>query len=76
MRLPPADIIGRIGILGLCILGNHRRVEYMQGLVALDHVDYIIYLVSVVKIIKGGNDIISDGLSWVRIEFFVCRGVC
>ena len=38
--------------------------------------DYIICLVSVVKITKGGKDIISDGLSWVRIEFFVCRGVC
>ena len=38
--------------------------------------DYIICLVSVVNIIKGGKDIISDGLSWVRIEFFVCGGVC
>ena len=36
---------------------------------------YIIYLVSVVKIIKDGKDIISDGLSWVGAEFFVCRGV-
>ena len=31
-----------------------------------------IYLVSVVKIIKGRKDIISDGVSWVGIGFFVC----
>ena len=36
---------------------------------------YIIYPVSVVKIIKDGKDIISDGMSWVGAEFFVCRGV-
>ena len=36
---------------------------------------YIIYLVSVVKIIKGGNDIVSDGLSWIGTEFFESRGV-
>ena len=36
---------------------------------------YVIYSVTVVKIIKGGKDIISDGLSWVKIEFFVCGGV-
>ena len=36
---------------------------------------YIIYSVSVVKIMKGGKDIISDGLSWVEIKFFVCEGV-
>ena len=35
----------------------------------------VIYLVSAVKIIKGGKDIISDGLSCVGIEFFVCGGV-
>ena len=34
----------------------------------------IIYSLSVVGIIKGGKDIISDGLSWFRIEFFVCGG--
>ena len=39
--------------------GGHKRVEY----------------VSAVKIIKGGKDIIPDGLSWVGIEFFVCGGV-
>ena len=27
------------------------------------------------KIIKGGENIISDGLSWVSIEFLVCGGV-
>ena len=32
---------------------------------------YVIFLVSVVKIIKGGMDIVSDGLSWVGTEFFV-----
>ena len=32
---------------------------------------YVIYSVSAVKKIKGGKDIISDGLSWVGIEFFV-----
>ena len=36
---------------------------------------YLIYSVSAVKIIKGGKDIIFDGLSWIGIEFFVCRGV-
>ena len=36
---------------------------------------YIIYSVSVVKIIKDGKDIISDGLSWLGTEFFVCGGV-
>ena len=35
----------------------------------------IIYSVSVVKIIKGGKDIISDGLSWVGIDFFLSGGV-
>ena len=24
----------------------------------------------VVKIVKGGKNIISDGFSWVRVEFF------
>ena len=24
---------------------------------------------------KGGRDIILDGLSWVGIKFFLCRGV-
>ena len=36
---------------------------------------YIIYSVIVVMIIKGGKDIIPDGLSWVGIEFFVCGGI-
>ena len=36
---------------------------------------YVIFLVSVVKIIKGGMDIVSDGLSWVGTEFFVCEVV-
>ena len=36
---------------------------------------YVIYLVSVVKTIKGGKNIVSDGLSWVGTEFFVCGGV-
>ena len=35
----------------------------------------VIYSVNVVEIIEGGKDIISDGLSWVRSEFFVCGGV-
>ena len=35
----------------------------------------IIYSVSVVKIIKDGKDIISDGLSWVGIDFFLSGGV-
>ena len=33
---------------------------------------YVIYLVSIVKIIKGGKEIVSNGLSWVGITFFVC----
>ena len=36
---------------------------------------YVIYSVSVVKIIKGRKNIISNGLSWVGIEFFVCGQV-
>ena len=36
---------------------------------------YVIFLVSVVKIIKGGMDIVSDSLSWVGTEFFVCEVV-
>ena len=36
---------------------------------------YVIYLVSVVKTIKGGENIISDGLSLVGTEFFVSGGV-
>ena len=36
---------------------------------------YVSYFVSVVKIIKGGNGIISDSLSWIVIKFFVCGGV-
>ena len=36
---------------------------------------YVIYSVSVVKIIEGGKDIISDGLSGLGTEFFVCGGV-
>ena len=35
----------------------------------------VIYWVSVVKIIKGERDIVSDGLSCVGIELFVCGGV-
>ena len=33
---------------------------------------YVIYSMSFVKIIKGGKDIISDGLSWIRTEFLAC----
>ena len=36
---------------------------------------YVIYSVSMVKIIKGGKDIVSDGLSGVGTEFLVCGGV-
>ena len=36
---------------------------------------YVIYSVSVVKIIKGGKDIVSDDLSWVRTELFASEGV-
>ena len=36
---------------------------------------YVIYSLSVVKKIKGGKDIISNGLNWVGIEFFVKGGV-
>ena len=36
---------------------------------------YVIYLVNVVKITEGGKDIVSDGLSEVGTEFFVCGGV-
>ena len=36
---------------------------------------YVIYSMGVVKIIKGGKHIVSDGLSWVTTEFFVCGRV-
>ena len=36
---------------------------------------FVIYSLGVVKIIKDGKDIISDGLSWVVIEFLVCGEV-
>ena len=36
---------------------------------------FAIYSVGAVSIIKGGKEIISDCLSWVRIEFLVCGGV-
>ena len=36
---------------------------------------FIIYLMSAVKIIKGEKDTISDGSSWVGIEFLGCGGV-
>lgn len=36
---------------------------------------FVIYSVGVVKIIKGAEDIISDGFSRVGIEFLVCSGV-
>ena len=36
---------------------------------------FVIYSVGAVKIIKGGKEVISDGLSLVGIKFLVCRGV-
>ena len=36
---------------------------------------YVIYLMSVVKISKGGNEIVSDGLNWSGNELFESRGV-
>ena len=36
---------------------------------------YVVYSVDLVKIINGGKDISSDSLSWIEIEFIVCRGV-
>ena len=36
---------------------------------------YVIFLVSVVKIIKGGMDLVSDGLRWVGTESFICEVV-
>ena len=36
---------------------------------------YIIYSMSFVKIIKGGKNIISDGLSWIGTELFACGRV-
>ena len=36
---------------------------------------YIIFSVIVVKIIKGGKDIVSYGLSWAGTEFCLCGGV-
>ena len=36
---------------------------------------FVIYSASVDRIIKGGENILSDGLSWVGIELLVCGGV-
>ena len=36
---------------------------------------YVIYSVSMVKIIDGGKDIVSDGLSGVGTKFPVCGRV-
>ena len=44
----------------------------MRALVVLG---VMIYSVSVLKIVKGGRNIISDGLIWVGIGFFVCGGI-
>ena len=35
----------------------------------------VIYSVGDVKVIKGGEDIVSDGLSWVTVEFLIGGGV-
>ena len=35
----------------------------------------VINSVGVVKVIKGGEDIISDGLCWVSVEFLVSGSV-
>ena len=37
--------------------------------------DFVIYSVGVVKVIKGGKGIVSDGLSWVGIDFLLNGGV-
>ena len=36
---------------------------------------FVVYSVGHVEIIQSGEDIISDGLSWVGIQFFVGGGV-
>ena len=36
---------------------------------------FVIYLVGFVEIIQSGEDITSDGLSWVGIELLVHSGV-
>ena len=35
----------------------------------------VIYLVFDVKVTEGGEDIVSDGLSWVSVEFLIGGGV-
>ena len=54
---------------------DHIIVECVRALVVQMMSGFFVYLMGVLKIIKGRKDIISDGLSWVRIEFLVCGGV-
>ena len=56
--------------------GGHRRVEYVQDLLGLDGI-WIRHLYGgcCEGIIDDGKNIISDGLSWVGIEFLVGGGV-
>ena len=35
----------------------------------------VIYSVGDVKVIEGGEDIVSDGMIWVAVEFLIDGGV-
>ena len=51
--------------------GGHRRVEYVQDLVGLDGVWLCHLFGGCFVLIKGREDIISDGLSWISIDFLL-----
>ena len=55
--------------------GGHRRVECMQDLVELDGVWSCHQFSGIVKVIKGGENIITDGLCWVSAKFLVSGGI-
>ena len=50
-------------------------MECVWALVALGHAWLCHLFSSMVKIIEGGKDIVSDGLSGVGTEFLVCGRV-
>ena len=54
---------------------GHRRVEYMRALMALSDAWLCDLCGKCCKDNQGWKRHLSDDLSWVGIEFFVCGGV-
>ena len=55
--------------------GGHRSMKCVGALAGLHDVWFHHLFGGCCEYNLGGKDIISDGLSWVRIEFLVCGGV-